>query len=216
MPCVWWPWACQLLAVDRATTFIELDLVTSEPHPIRGAVVEAGTPFSIRVSGGSESSTSDLPVVAEWLEAGAAVTILAGRHERSSWVCLSVGHRRIVLNDVVSNLGLEAPVEPEAWWLEDLGGSGRILRSAGSGGSASDGTPRADAEGVLGGDAEPVAGAVGQPADHAAAGRGDPVAERGPRLAPGRTLDHVISDRLAIAGRRVPRQHDLARRGQCP
>jgi hypothetical protein len=113
MPCVWWPWACQLLAVDVSTTFLELDLVTSEPRPIRGAVVEAGTPFSIRVTGATESSPSDLPVVAGWLEAGAAVTVLAGRHERSSWVCLSVGHRRIVFNKVVSTLGLEAPLERE-------------------------------------------------------------------------------------------------------
>jgi hypothetical protein len=137
MPCVWWPWACQLLAVDVSTAFVELDLVTSEPRPVRGAVVEAGTPFSIRVTGGTESSPSDLPVVTGWLEAGAAVTVLAGRHERSSWVCLGVGHRRIVLNNVVSNLGLDAPIEREVTVTPgretlmpdgELGGNRRSIR----------------------------------------------------------------------------------------
>ena len=49
MPCVWGPWACQLLVVEASTTFVELDLVSLEPRRIRGAIVEAGTPFSLRV-----------------------------------------------------------------------------------------------------------------------------------------------------------------------
>jgi hypothetical protein len=108
---VWWPWACQLLVVEASTTFVEFDLVSLEPRRIRGAIVEAGTPFSIRVTGHVGSSTADPAVFAGWVEIGAVVTLLAGQHRRSSFVCLSIGHRRVALTGVVSNLGVEAPIE---------------------------------------------------------------------------------------------------------
>ena len=111
MPCVWWPWACQVLVVEASTTFVEFDLVSLEPRRLRGAMVEAGTPFSVRVTGHVGSSTADPAVVAGWVDIGAVVTLLAGQHRRSSWVCLSIGDRRVVLTGVVSNLGVEAPIE---------------------------------------------------------------------------------------------------------
>jgi hypothetical protein len=109
MPTVLWPWACQLLVVDASTAAI--DLVSSERRRIRGMIVEAGTPFSIRVTDPTESSTSDLSVVAGWAASGTRVTLLASQHRRSSWVCLSLGHRRAVLVGVESHLGVEAPIE---------------------------------------------------------------------------------------------------------
>ena len=111
MPCVWWPWSCQLLAVEPSSTFVDLDLVSLEPRRIRGAIIEAGTPFSLRVTGHVGSSAADPAVVAGWVDIGAVVTLLAGRHRRSSWVCLSTGHRQVALTGVVSNLGVEAPIE---------------------------------------------------------------------------------------------------------
>jgi hypothetical protein len=109
MPTVLWPWACQLLVVDASTAAI--DLVSSERRRIRGTVVEVGTPFSIRVTDPTESSTADLRVVADWAASGTRVTLLASQHRRSSWVCLSLGHRRAVLVGVESHLGAEAPIE---------------------------------------------------------------------------------------------------------
>jgi hypothetical protein len=111
MPCVWWPWACQLLGVEASTTSVDFDLVSLEPRRIRGAIVEAGTPFSLRVTGHVGPSAADPAVVAGWVEIGALVTLLAGRHRRSSWVCLSIGHRGVALTGVVSNLGVDAPIE---------------------------------------------------------------------------------------------------------
>src|SRR5262249_59964097 len=47
MPSVWWPWACQLLAADTTTGSVELDLLALEPCRLRGAIVAAGTGFSL-------------------------------------------------------------------------------------------------------------------------------------------------------------------------
>jgi hypothetical protein len=107
MPSVWWPWACQLLAVDTTTRSVGLDFVALEACRVRGAVVEAGTVFTLRASG----ANSDLAVVADWSVTGTTVTLLAGHHRRSSWACLSAGHRRVLLTDVESNLGVVAPTE---------------------------------------------------------------------------------------------------------
>jgi hypothetical protein len=109
MPSLLWPWACQLLDVDVSTT--AFDLVSLEPRRVRGTIVEAGTPYSIRVTGQTGSSASDLAVVADWAAIGARVTLLAGRHDRSSWVCLSLGHRRVVLDGVESHFGGQASIE---------------------------------------------------------------------------------------------------------
>jgi hypothetical protein len=100
MPCVWWPWACQLLVVEASTTFVEFDVVSLEPRRVRGAIAAP-----------TESSRSALAVIAGWAAIGAVVTLLAGEHRRSSFVCLSIGHRRVALTAVVSNLGVEAPIE---------------------------------------------------------------------------------------------------------
>jgi hypothetical protein len=109
IPTVLWPWACQLLVVDAST--VAVDLVSSAARRIRGTMVEAGTPFSIRVAGVSESSRGDLADLAGWATNGERVTLLASQHRRSSWACLSLGRRRVVLTGVESNLGFEAPVE---------------------------------------------------------------------------------------------------------
>src|SRR5262245_14363526 len=82
MATVLWPWACQLVVVDASTAAV--DLVASEPRRIRGATVEAGTPFSIRVTGRSKSASSDLAVVSAWAATGARVTLMASQHRRSS------------------------------------------------------------------------------------------------------------------------------------
>ena len=112
MASVWWPWACQLLAAHTRTGTVDLDLLALEPRRIRGTTVAAGTVFSIRATAATKLPTSDLGVVAGWSATGATVTVLAGRHRRSSWACLSAGHRRVVLTDVQSSLGVVAPPEP--------------------------------------------------------------------------------------------------------
>jgi hypothetical protein len=104
MPCVWWPWMCQPLRVGVSAQSVELDLVALEPCRVRGTVVEAGTPFTLRITG-DPSRRPDVTVLGRWAETGTAVTILAGRHRRTSWVCLSVGHQRVVPTGVVSDLG---------------------------------------------------------------------------------------------------------------
>jgi len=109
MPTVLWPWACQLVVVDAATAAV--DLIASEPRRVRGSTIEAGTPFSIRVTGSTESASSDLAVVAEWAMAGARVTLMASQHRRSSWVCLSRGHQRVVLTGVESHLRVDTATE---------------------------------------------------------------------------------------------------------
>ncbi len=110
MPSVHWPWVCQLLFVDASTT--ALGLVSLERRRIRRTIVEAGTPFTIRVTGETESSTSEFDIVAGWASIGARVALLADQHHRSSWVCLSLGYQRVVLTGVESNLGVAAPIEP--------------------------------------------------------------------------------------------------------
>jgi hypothetical protein len=109
MPGVHWPWVCQVLFVDTSTT--ALGLGSLERRRIHRAIVEAGTPFAIRVTGQTDSSSSEFGAVAGWASFGARVTLLADQHHRSSWVCLSLGHRRVVLGGVETNLGIEAPIE---------------------------------------------------------------------------------------------------------
>ena len=113
MPSVLWPWACELVVVDTAITAV--DLVALEPRRVRGTVVEAGTPFSIRLTGQTDSTTSDLAVLAAWAATGARVSLLASQHARSSWICLSLGHWRVLLTGVESYLGVAGPIEgPDA------------------------------------------------------------------------------------------------------
>jgi hypothetical protein len=71
MPCVWWPWLCQVVFVESASELIGLDLVALEP-------------------------------ARDWTRDGAPVTIIAGRHGRAAWACLSRGHRRVLLTDVTT------------------------------------------------------------------------------------------------------------------
>jgi hypothetical protein len=111
MPSVWWPWACQLLAVDTTTQSVDLDFVALRPGRVRGAVVEAGTLFTVRAIAATEWPTGDLAAVTGWSATATTVTLLAGHHRRSSWACVSAGHRRILLADVTSKLGVNAPTE---------------------------------------------------------------------------------------------------------
>jgi len=111
MPSVWWPWACQLLAADTTTGSVELDLLALEPCRLRGAIVAAGTLFSLRAAAPTPHTAGDLAAIAAWSATGTTVTLLAGHHRRSSWACLGTGHRRVLLTDVESNLGVEPPPE---------------------------------------------------------------------------------------------------------
>ena len=64
-----------------------------------------------RAGAARSSSRCDLVSVAGWATNGERVMLLASLHRRSSWACLSLGRRRVVLTGVESNLGVEAPVE---------------------------------------------------------------------------------------------------------
>jgi hypothetical protein len=106
MPSVWWPWMCQLLAVESSATSIDLELVALRPARAGGATVEAGTPFTIRVP----RSAVDVDSISDWAERATVVMVLAGRHERSSWACLGVSDRRILLEGISTTLGTGSPV----------------------------------------------------------------------------------------------------------
>jgi hypothetical protein len=100
MPCVWWPWTCQLVFVEVATRSIVLGFVSREPCRVRGTNLLPGTPFSIRLAREAQSQCAELEVIASWTDRRTTVTILAGRDGRSSWVCLSRGHERVILTEV--------------------------------------------------------------------------------------------------------------------
>jgi hypothetical protein len=102
MPCVWWPWLCQVVFVEVASELIALDLVSLEPARAGGTPVPAGATFSIRERTDPRSRGAELGALAAWTRTGAPVTILAGRHGRSAWVGLSRGHRRVLLTDVTA------------------------------------------------------------------------------------------------------------------
>jgi hypothetical protein len=91
---------CRLLAVEAADTSIDLELVALRAARVGGVRVEAGTPFTIRVA----ASAADTDLVTAWAEDAAVVTVLAGRQQRSSWACLGVGDRRILLEGVSATL----------------------------------------------------------------------------------------------------------------
>jgi hypothetical protein len=99
MPSVWWPWMCQLLAVEAVDTSIVLELVALRAARVGGVRVEAGTPFTIRVA-----ASADRDLFTAWAEDAAVVTVLAGRQQRSSWACLGVGDRRTLLEGVSTTL----------------------------------------------------------------------------------------------------------------
>jgi hypothetical protein len=102
MPCVWWPWLCQVVFVEVASELIALDLVSLEPARAGGTPVPAGATFSIRERTDTRRRGAELGVLADWTRAAAPVTILAGRHGRSAWACVSHQHRRVVLSDVTA------------------------------------------------------------------------------------------------------------------
>jgi hypothetical protein len=102
MPCVWWPWLCQVVFVESATELIGLDLVALEPARAGGTPVPAGATFSIRERADPRRRAAELRALADWTREGAPVTIIAGRHGRSAWACLSRGHRRVLLTDVTA------------------------------------------------------------------------------------------------------------------
>jgi hypothetical protein len=107
MPSVWWPWMCQLLAVESSATSIDLELVAMRPARVGGATVEVGTPFTIRVT----RSAVDVDSISDWAEKATVVMVLAGRHGRTSWACLCVSDRRILLEGVSTTLGTGSPVQ---------------------------------------------------------------------------------------------------------
>ena len=100
MPSVWWPWMCQVLAIEESAASIDVELVALRPARVGGAMVEAGAPFTIRVP----LAAADRDLLASWAEDGTVVMVLAGRHGRSSWVCLAVPDRRTLLEGVKTTL----------------------------------------------------------------------------------------------------------------
>ena len=104
MPCVWWPWLCQVVFVEVAKELIGLDLVALEPARAGGTPVPAGATFSIRERADPRSRHPDLELLAEWTRVGAPVTVLAGRDGRAAWACISRGHRRVLLTDVTATV----------------------------------------------------------------------------------------------------------------
>jgi hypothetical protein len=104
MPSVWWPWPCQLLGVATSAESIDLDLLALRPARLRGRIVGAGTTFTVR----AWRPTAECDVIAGWAAESVMVTILAGRHGRSSWLSLGVGRRRTLLDGALATLGSEA------------------------------------------------------------------------------------------------------------
>jgi len=100
MPSVWWPWMCQLLAVEAAEESIDLELVALRAARVGTVTIEAGTLFTIRVP----ASAADTDLVTGWAQDAAVVMVLASRHQRSSWACLGVGDRRMLLEGVSTTL----------------------------------------------------------------------------------------------------------------
>jgi hypothetical protein len=101
MPSVWWPWMCQLLAVETTATSVDLELVALRRARVGGGAVEAGTPFTIRVP----RSAVDVDSISDWADRATVVMVLAGRHGRSSWACLGVSEQRILMEGVSTTLG---------------------------------------------------------------------------------------------------------------
>ena len=93
---------CQLLAVETPDSSLDLDLVGETPLRIGGVLIAGGTPFTIRVP----APHAERDLIAGWADAAAIVMVLAGRHRRSSWVCLGVGPRRILVDGVVTTLSV--------------------------------------------------------------------------------------------------------------
>ena len=104
LPSVWWPWTCQLIFVEVAARSIHLDLVSLEPCQLAGTVLPVGTLVAIRLEPDARPPCADSRALAGWAEAGASVTILAGRDGRSAWVCLSYGHQRLVVTGATCDL----------------------------------------------------------------------------------------------------------------
>jgi hypothetical protein len=105
MPSVWWPWMCQLLAVEASDTSIDLELVALRRARVGGATVEAGMPFTIRVA----APAADAELLTACAQNAEVVMVLAGRHERTAWVSLGVADRRTLLEGVSTTLVASAP-----------------------------------------------------------------------------------------------------------
>jgi hypothetical protein len=109
MPCVWWPWLCQLLAVEDNYGAVDIDLLALEACRVRGSHVDAGTLFSIR---DDRIAAHGLDVITAWANEGEVITILSGRDGRHSWACLTRRHIRVVLTAPVSDLDTAAHLRP--------------------------------------------------------------------------------------------------------
>jgi hypothetical protein len=97
---------CQVLAVEESATSIDVELVALRPARVGRTTVEAGTPFTLRVP----LAAADRDVLTSWAADGAVVMVLAGRHGRSSWVCLAVAHHRTLLEGVKTTLAAETTI----------------------------------------------------------------------------------------------------------
>jgi hypothetical protein len=62
MPCLWWPWLCQLLAVEDHHGAVDIELLVLEACRVQGRTVGPGTLFpSATIASAAPSSTLSPP-----------------------------------------------------------------------------------------------------------------------------------------------------------
>lgn len=93
------PWTCQLMHIDVTDDYFVFDFIALEPPPTSGHAVPAGSPFSMHVGhGGTSVGVAGLVEhVLEWAADADVVTLFGGRHDGSSWLCLSSNETHLVV-----------------------------------------------------------------------------------------------------------------------
>lgn len=92
------PWTCQLIHVDISDDCFVFDFIALESPPAGGSAVPAGTPFSMNIGHAAGGDVADLVQhVLNWAAGADLVTIFGGRHDGSSWLCLSSDETHLVV-----------------------------------------------------------------------------------------------------------------------
>jgi hypothetical protein len=89
-------WTCQLVNSEVAAGRFVLDFVALEAAPAGGAVVDAGTPFTIHVEG-SGPPGDVVRAVSSWAAAADLVTIFSASNGSRSWWRLSAADAELLL-----------------------------------------------------------------------------------------------------------------------